>query len=134
MLFQRSSYPDGMTRRNLLAGAASALAVQAAPKGTDPLDWTLTEASAALARRIVSSEELTKLCLARIAKLDGSEDGKLNAFITVDGDRALEQARACDRSRGGQNRLLHGIPIALKDNFDTAGLKTTAAANVFKDR
>lgn len=129
-----SSYAEGMTRRNLLAGAATALAVKAAPKGTDPLDWTLTEASAALAHRVISSEELTKLCLARIAKVDGAGDGKLNAFITVDGDRALEQARTCERNRGLKTGLLHGIPIALKDNIDTAGLKTTAAANVFKDR
>jgi len=100
--------------------------------GSDPLAWTLSEAAAALAKRTVSSEELTKLCLARIGKLDP----KLNAFITVDGDTALAQARECDRNRRAARlpSRLYGVPIALKDNIDTAGVRTTAAAQVFKDR
>jgi len=117
-----------MTRRTLLTGAAVTLATKTATAASDPLAWTLNEASAALAKRQISSEELTKLCLARIANLDP----KLHAFITVTADAALEQARTCDRNR--RTGLLHGIPIALKDNIDTAGIKTTAAANVFKDR
>jgi aspartyl-tRNA(Asn)/glutamyl-tRNA(Gln) amidotransferase subunit A len=102
---------------------------QAAP---DPLDWTLTEAAHALANGTVSSEELTSLCLARIHKLDPV----LNAFITLDEQAALQQARECDRQRRTRRSLppLYGIPIALKDNFDTANLKTTAAAQVFRDR
>src|SRR5579864_2336505 len=127
---------DRLTRRTWLAGAATITAevAKAAPaeSGSDPLAWTLTEAAAALAKRTVSSEELTKLCLARIAKLDR----RLNAFITLDGDSALAQARECDRQRraGSVASRLHGVPIALKDNIDTAGVRTTAAAGVFKDR
>ncbi|HLK66186.1 MAG TPA: amidase [Bryobacteraceae bacterium] len=124
---------DPLTRRTWLAGAIALSAeMPAAPAAADPLSWTLTEASAALARRAISSEELTRLCLERIAKLDR----QLNAFITVDADSALAQARECDRRRatGRVPGKLHGIPIALKDNIDTAQIRTTAAAQVFKDR
>jgi aspartyl-tRNA(Asn)/glutamyl-tRNA(Gln) amidotransferase subunit A len=123
---------DGVTRRTLLAGAATIAAASGARVTSDPLDWTLTEASQALTKGTVSSEELTKLCLARIHKLDSS----LNAFITLTEESALQQARECDRQRkaGGVSSHLYGVPIALKDNIDTAGIKTTAAAGVFKDR
>lgn len=125
---------NGVTRRSLFAGVA-ALATEVgvgAKAASDPLDWTLTEAATALANRRVSSEELTKLCLARIGKIDRS----LNAFITLNGDSAMQQARDCDRQRKSGKVLsrLYGVPIALKDNIDTAGILTTAAAGVFKDR
>jgi aspartyl-tRNA(Asn)/glutamyl-tRNA(Gln) amidotransferase subunit A len=125
-----------MTRRTWLAGAASIAAemetLSRAEAASDPLSWTLNEAAAALSKRAVSSEELTKLCLARIHKLDPL----LNAFITLDEDSALQQARECDRRRkaGQVSGRLQGIPIALKDNIDTAGIKTTAAARIFQDR
>lgn len=121
-----------MTRRGLLAGAAAMAVVSRAQSAADPLAWTLTEAAQALAKGAVSSEELTKLCLARIHKLDPV----LNAFITLDETSALQQARECDRERkaGRVSSRLHGVPIALKDNIDTAGVRTTAAARVFKDR
>ncbi len=124
---------EGLTRRVWLAGAGTLAArVARSAQPADPLTWTLTEAAAELAKETISSEELTKLCLARIAKLDRS----LNAFITVDGDSAVAQARECDRLRraGRVSSRLHGVPIALKDNIDTAGVKTTAAARVFDDR
>src|SRR5580704_16616993 len=101
---------DRVTRRTWLAGAVSiaAEAGMAAPaEHREPLSWTLTEAAATLARRTISSEELTKLCLARIGKLDRH----LNAFITVDSDSALARARECDRRRP-PGRKLHGVPIA----------------------
>jgi aspartyl-tRNA(Asn)/glutamyl-tRNA(Gln) amidotransferase subunit A len=121
-----------ITRRHLLQDSAALCGSLAArPATADPLSWTLSQASAALAKRTVSSEELTRLCLARIAKLDR----RLNAFITLDSD-ALRQARESDRRRtaGRPAGPLDGIPIALKDNIDTAGLRTTAAARVFQDR
>lgn len=60
----------------------------------------------------------------------------LNAFITVTGEQALAAARDMDaeRRRGIWRGPLHGIPIALKDNIDTAGVRTTAASELFKDR
>jgi aspartyl-tRNA(Asn)/glutamyl-tRNA(Gln) amidotransferase subunit A len=125
-----------ITRRGWLTGATAIAAQMGTPSvakaGSDPLGWTLNEASAALSRRSISSEELTKLCLARIGKLDRL----LSSFITLDADSALKQARECDRQQKAglvSSRLL-GIPLALKDNIDTAGVRTTAAAQVFKDR
>ncbi|HTS62138.1 MAG TPA: amidase [Candidatus Acidoferrales bacterium] len=125
---------DSLTRRTWLAGMAAAAAnsATAAPDPSDPLGWTLNEAAAALAKGTISSEELTRLCLARIRKLDRG----LNAFITLQEDSALEQARECDRLRrnGHAASPLAGVPIALKDNIDTAGVRTTAAARIFQDR
>ncbi len=130
---------DGTTRRSLLIGATAAVATAAqqhaaanVQSSSDTLSWTLTEASQALSEGRVSSEELTKLCLERIAKLDRP----LNAFITLNAESALQQARLCDQQRksGQVSSPLHGIPIALKDNIDTAGIRTTAAAGVFRDR
>lgn len=126
---------DASTRRTWLAGAAAVtagLGIASRAMGSDPLDWTLTEAAAALAKGEVSSEELTKWCLVRTRKLDPV----LNAFITLQEESALEQARACDRKRkaGHATNQLHGVPIALKDNIDTAGVQTTAASEVFKNR
>ena len=60
----------------------------------------------------------------------------LNAFITVTAEAALAQARTAEAEiqRGTWRGPLHGIPIALKDLFDTAGVKTTAGSALFKDR
>ena len=115
------------------ASAAGLIAAAAAKPGDSPEFWTLTQAAAALRRRTISSEELTKVCLARIKKLDS----KLNSFITVTEDTALTQARACDQQRARRGKELgplYGIPIALKDNIDTAGVRTTAASRVFLRR
>jgi len=123
---------SGLTRRTWLTAAAAIASASPAETSPDPLGWTLTEAAAALTKRTVSSEELTKLCLTRISRLDP----QLNAFITLNAESALEQARECDRQRKAGRAVgrLHGIPLALKDNIDTAGVRTTAAARVFKDR
>src|SRR5262249_48359254 len=76
--------------------------------------------------------ELTQACLARIERLNS----RLNAFITVTGETALAQAREAEKEiqSGHWRGPLHGIPIALKDLFDTAGVRTTAASALFKDR
>jgi aspartyl-tRNA(Asn)/glutamyl-tRNA(Gln) amidotransferase subunit A len=93
---------------------------------------TLAEASARLRAGTVTSTDLVKACLARIDVYNP----KVNAFITVTRDAALAQAKVLDaEQRAGKLRgPLHGIPIALKDNIDTAGLRTTAASAVFDDR
>jgi aspartyl-tRNA(Asn)/glutamyl-tRNA(Gln) amidotransferase subunit A len=93
---------------------------------------TLSEAADAVRSKAVSPVELTRACLARVEQLNP----KLNAFITVTAESALGEARAAEaeihasRWRGP----LHGIPVALKDLIDTAGVKTTAASALFQDR
>src|SRR5690348_5847996 len=100
-----------ISRRTLLAGSGAAAGVLAAAVSDEPPEfWTLAQAASALRRRAISSEELTKLCLARIHRLDS----KLNSFITVTEELALAQARVSDRNRSRRGPL-DGIPIALKD-------------------
>jgi len=93
---------------------------------------SLADAAELLRGRKVSPVELTNACLARIERLNPV----LNAFITVTAEQALVDARAAESEivRGRRRGPLHGIPIALKDLFDTAGVKTTAASAVFADR
>ena len=93
---------------------------------------TLKQASDLLRRRDVSPVELTEACLARIERHEPS----INAFITVTREQALATARELEEEvrRGRRRGPLHGIPVALKDNIDTAGILTTAASGVFKDR
>ncbi len=90
------------------------------------LDASISELSAALGARRISSAELTQLFLARIA---GLED--LNAFITVDTERAMQDARAADARRAaGESGPLLGIPVAHKDIFCTRGLATTCGSKM----
>ena len=93
---------------------------------------SITEASDLLRRKEISPVELTSACLARIEQLNPT----VNAFITVMHDSALAQAREAENEiRAGNWRgPLHGIPIGLKDLFDTAGVKTTCASALFADR
>ncbi|MBZ5613612.1 MAG: amidase [Acidobacteriia bacterium] len=94
--------------------------------------FTICELSRQIRDRSISPVELTQHCLVLIEKLNPA----LNAFITVTADRALERARVAEREifRGDYRGPLHGIPIGLKDIIDTAGLRTTAASALFKDR
>ena len=80
----------------------------------------------------VSPVEVVDACLKRIEELNP----KLNAFITVLADQAREQARTAEAQiKAGKWRgPLHGIPVGIKDFYDTAGVKTTAAFEHFKDR
>jgi aspartyl-tRNA(Asn)/glutamyl-tRNA(Gln) amidotransferase subunit A len=80
----------------------------------------------------VSPLEVVHACLKRIKEFEP----KLNAFITVLADQALEQAKDTEAEiqAGKWRGPLHGIPIGIKDFYDTAGIKTTAAFERFKDR
>ena len=91
------------------------------------LNSTLLELSAALAAKQISSVELTRLFLDRIRGLNG----KLNAFITVDEEHSLGQARVADERRSrGEAGPLTGIPVAHKDIFCTRGLRTTCGSRM----
>ena len=122
------------TRREFLL---TGLAVAAVPSsvGGQPADLatlTMKQASDLIHRRDVSALELTEACLRRIDAYNPS----LNAFVAVAREQAIETARQLDaeRRRGGSRGPLHGIPVALKDNIDTAGIRTTGASTLFKDR
>ena len=96
------------------------------------LHGSILELSELLRKRKLSPVELTKDCLARIARLNP----KLNAFITVVADSAMAEARQAEKEihQGKWRGPLHGIPLALKDLIDTEGVLTTAASALFKDR
>jgi aspartyl-tRNA(Asn)/glutamyl-tRNA(Gln) amidotransferase subunit A len=93
---------------------------------------TLIEAAELIRTRKLSPVELTRACLQRIEQLNPV----LNAFITVTGGLAMDQARKAESeiTAGSYRGSLHGIPIALKDLFDTAGVRTTAASNQYRER
>jgi aspartyl-tRNA(Asn)/glutamyl-tRNA(Gln) amidotransferase subunit A len=108
-------------------------AAQQTRRGGDDLALlSLAEASELVRARKVSPVELTSACLARIERINPL----LNAFITVTASQALAEARAAEGeiASGRRRGALHGIPIALKDLFDTAGVRTTAASAIFADR
>ncbi len=91
---------------------------------TDLAFRSATALLTALERRETSSEELLRLFLSRIERLAPI----VNAVVTLDSDRALEDARRCDaeRAAGDLRGALHGLPVTVKDSFETAGLKTTS--------
>lgn len=81
-----------------------------------------------LKKKEISSEELTKAFLDRIKKVDN----KIKAYITLNEKEALENSRKLDRE-GSFDRPLSGIPMAIKDNICTKGLKTTCASKMLED-
>lgn len=93
---------------------------------------SISELSQQLRRREISPVKITRACLTRIEELNPS----LNAFITVMGDSALAEARAAEEEigRGEWRGPLHGIPVALKDLIDTAGVRTTSASALHANR
>ncbi len=129
---------EGISRRDFLAAGAAAAAwtslapLSAATAPGDPARLSLAQAAALVRRRSVSPVELTEALLARVDALNP----KVNAYITVTRDVALQQAREleAEQRRGQWRGPLHGVPMALKDNIDTAGIRTTGASELFKDR
>ncbi len=93
----------------------------------DIKNLTIAKAKEALKKKEFSSVELTKTYLERIKKLQP----KLNSFITVTTDEALENAKAADKKLAkGEDLPLLGIPLSIKDNFSTNGIRTTASSKV----
>ena len=95
---------------------------------------TIEELAALLAKRRISPVELTNLFLRRIER----HNPALNAYLTVTGEQALAAARRAEKKlmqRGSRrsNSLLLGIPIALKDNIWTRGVRTTAGSKILRD-
>ncbi len=123
-----------------IAGAACAAAaipssIDATPQVAPPIDLpaaTLWEASELVRTKKVSPKELTAACLARIQRLNPT----LNAFIAVTAEQATADAQRAEAEimKGGWRGPLHGIPVGLKDLFDTAGVRTTGGSGQFADR
>ncbi|HEX6173509.1 MAG TPA: amidase [Candidatus Binatia bacterium] len=97
----------------------------------DICELNLSELSKLLATRELSSSETVKATLARLERLDG----KLNAFITVAGEQAIAEAKKADDEIAGGRYLgpLHGVPVTIKDLFETAGVRTTAGSKILAD-
>ena len=93
---------------------------------------SLVDAAHLIADGGASPVELTAVCLQRIEALQT----RVNAFITVTDDDAIYEAGTieADLARGDAVGPLAGVPIALKDLFDTAGVRTTAGSRFFADR
>ena len=131
------------SRREFVTIGLGVAALKSSPASTRPLSrqraatddvssLSLSEVSKRIRAKQATSVELTQSLLDRIR----TYNPKLNAYITVMRDQALAQAAQMDAEIKA-NRFrspLHGIPIALKDNIDTAGTRTTAASEVFDDR
>jgi amidase len=98
---------------------------------TEPCDLTALEARRLIGRKALSPVELMESCLRRTGEIDHA----VNAFATLDADRAREGARAAEAAvmRGEVLGLLHGLPVGIKDLDDTAGLRTTRGSPIFRD-
>ena len=96
----------------------------------DLLYLTIAETAALLRKKKISPVELAEATLQRIETLNP----RLNAFITITAERALHEARAAEReiARGQYRGPLHGIPITLKDNICTEGVRTTAGSTILE--
>ena len=103
-----------------------------APKANQPMFDTILDAADRIKRGDLSSVSLVDLALARIDAINS----RLNAFITVTRELAHEQATEADTEiRANRWRgPLHGIPVAVKDFYDTAGIRTTAGFAQFAQR
>jgi aspartyl-tRNA(Asn)/glutamyl-tRNA(Gln) amidotransferase subunit A len=100
--------------------------------GTEFCTLTLEELSSLLRDKQVSPVEVTQAYLERIDALNET----LNAYITVTREQALATARRCEDEilQGDYRGPLHGVPVALKDLYDTAGVPTTAASKICAHR
>lgn len=88
---------------------------------------TITQALEGLKKKEFTSVDLTEMYLKRIKAVEP----KVNAFVTITEDEALKQAKEADKKRAqGVEAPLLGVPISVKDNFSTQGIRTTASSKV----
>src|SRR5262245_23460190 len=115
-------------RSSFLAAVAATVVLALAPafaKTNDVDSATIAERNAAFDAGTLTSEKLVQMCLARIAAYD-RKGPSLRAVMTLN-PKALEEARTLDAERKSKGRrsVLHGIPVVLKDNYDTHDMPTT---------
>ena len=97
----------------------------------DVLELYLTDLSRLIAARALSSSEVVSAALTRLER----QEDKLNAFITVLREQALAEAIKADEeiARGNYRGALHGVPVTIKDMFETAGVRTTGGSKILAD-
>jgi Asp-tRNA(Asn)/Glu-tRNA(Gln) amidotransferase A subunit family amidase len=98
----------------------------------DLIVLTATQAAADIARGAMSAEDYTRACLERIAAVES----EVQAFAHLDPEHALAQARALDRHKadGGRIGPLHGVPVGIKDIFDTTDYPTECGSPILAGR
>ena len=98
---------------------------------TEPCDLSAVEARRLIGRKTLSPVELLESCLQRIAATNEA----VNAIVAMDEAAAREAARRAEAQvmSGDDLGLLHGLPIAVKDLQDVAGLRTTYGSLIYKD-
>jgi amidase len=126
-----------LDRRQLLAALAAAPFVSRMPRARadaafDPDFGSATDAARAIRSGVISSRELTAHVFARIHKYNAG----INAFVTLAEDQATARARAADEAlaQGHVWGPLHGVPILMKDDKDTAGIRSTCGAKMYANR
>ena len=132
----------GVSRRSFVATGVAAATAMLARRGwaevdvsqvaSEPTDLSIAEAGRLIRSGALAPRTIVEAYLERIARIDS----RLNSFVTVTGEQALTAARVLQEelANGRWRGPLHGIPIALKDNIDTAGVRTTASSALFADR
>jgi aspartyl-tRNA(Asn)/glutamyl-tRNA(Gln) amidotransferase subunit A len=96
---------------------------------SDFFKWSVVRIADAVAQRQVSAVEVTRSLLARIAALDP----EINAYLLVDREGALAAAAQVDATVGsGEHLPLAGVPIGIKDNLCTRGVRTTCASRILE--
>jgi aspartyl-tRNA(Asn)/glutamyl-tRNA(Gln) amidotransferase subunit A len=96
----------------------------------DLYNLTITEARSLLDKREVSSQDLTRAVLDRIAAVDD----RIRAYVTVTGDQAMERAAEADkRIAAGESAPLLGIPVCIKDVMATKGVRTTCSSKMLEN-
>jgi len=105
---------------------------EAPPLADALLDCSIVEMGRLMREGSASPVELAQACLGRIERYDGA----LNSFITVTAEKALQQAEVAARelAQGLDRGPFHGIPFALKDNIDTAGILSSSHSKIFENR
>lgn len=114
------------------AFTASLLSSRSFAQSSDPTGLSIAQAGILIRSGDLSPVDLVQAYLERVARLDS----RLNSFITLTAERAMQRSREleAEMANGHWRGPLHGIPIALKDNIDTAGVRTTAGSALFADR
>ena len=102
-----------------------------APLSDDALaDLSLSDLSRMIRNREIFSTRLVEIYLGRIKRYDGRD--RINSYITVAADHALREAEEADRlaKKGRLRGPLHGLPLAIKDNIETKGIRTTGGSKI----